>query len=194
MSPKGDTPEGQRQTGPAMTALNEFARLETTGLWRPEAEAQRREVVVSLGETTLIIMDGAGRPLAHWSLPAIQRLNPGHRPADYSPEPQGGETLELADDTVIDAIEKVRRSIDRRRPHPGRLRTGGSLTILAALAVGVRAPEARGLEPCELVERRHRRSVPPCLPWGGRGPGPASGDPIVAGGRGIGLFRPSTRR
>ena len=144
-----------------MTALNEFARLETTGLWRPDAEAQRREVVVSLGETTLIIMDGAGRPLAHWSLPAIQRLNAGSRPATFSPETRGAETLEISDDTVIDAIEKVRRSIERRRPHPGRLRAGGGLAILAvlALAVAVWMPGALARQAVEALPAAKRSEL-----------------------------------
>ena len=118
-----------------MTALNEFARLETSGLWRPEAEGQRREVGVSFGEATLVIADSADRPLTHWSLPAINRLNPGQRPALYSPDPDGAETLELDDDTMIDAIEKVRRTLARRRPRPGRLRTGASLAILGVLVL-----------------------------------------------------------
>lgn len=45
-----------------MTALREYDRLEATGLWRPGPEEQRREVVVSIGEATLVITDMRDRP------------------------------------------------------------------------------------------------------------------------------------
>lgn len=121
-----------------MTALKEFARLESDGLWRPDPEAQRREVALSFGDATLVISDGAGRALTHWSLAAIDRLNPGVRPAIFTPDPDATETLEVADDLMIDALEKVRKTILRARPHPGRLRNVGLLAVaLAVLAIAV---------------------------------------------------------
>ncbi len=121
-----------------MTALKEFERLESGGLWRPEADAQRRDVIVSFGDATLVIADSAGRALTHWSLSAIERLNAGQHPAVFSPDPDATETLEIDDDTMIGAIEKVRISIERRRPKPRRLRYLGlaiSVTAVVALAV-----------------------------------------------------------
>jgi hypothetical protein len=115
-----------------MTALKEYERLETLGLWRPSRDDQLREVVISFGSATLVIADTAGRPLTHWSLPAVERLNPGTRPAQFSPDPTGTETLEIEDATMIDAIEKVRKSLLRRRARPGRLRRG---TIWAGVGV-----------------------------------------------------------
>ena len=50
-----------------MTALKEYARLESGGLWRADADAQRRDVIVSFGDATLVISDSAERALAHWS-------------------------------------------------------------------------------------------------------------------------------
>ncbi len=114
-----------------MTALREYSRLESTGLWRPSADEQRREVVLSFGDATLVISDSAARPITHWSLPAIIRLNPGVRPALYSPDPQGGETVEIEDDLMAEALEKVRRAVDRARPRPGRLRSVSRLAVLA---------------------------------------------------------------
>jgi hypothetical protein len=64
-----------------MTALSEFERLEAPGLWRPTPEAQRLNVIVSVGDATLTISDMQDRPLSHWSLPALHRLNPGKTPA-----------------------------------------------------------------------------------------------------------------
>ena len=123
-----------------MTALNLYQRLEATGLWRPDPQAQRREVVVSMGDATLTITDLQDRVLAHWSLAAVAR---GARTDDrvtYHPDGDPGETLELDTDAteMIAAIEKVRQAIDRGRPHPGKLRwvlSIGAGLVIAALAV-----------------------------------------------------------
>ncbi|SFA97830.1 hypothetical protein SAMN05421688_2037 [Poseidonocella pacifica] len=118
-----------------MTALKGFERLEASGIWRAGVDAQRRDVIVSFGKATLVLTDMQDRPLAHWSLPAVARANPGELPALYHPDGDPGETLELAaDETVmIDAIERVRQAVHRRRPHPGRLRRGIGFGIAAAL-------------------------------------------------------------
>lgn len=119
-----------------MTALSEFERLESTGLWRASEEAQRLEVVVSLGDATLMFKDMSDRALTHWSLAAVERVNPGKLPAIYHPDGDPGETLELGPDSqeMIDAIEKLRRAIDRARPRQGRLRWLLSASILAGAA------------------------------------------------------------
>ncbi len=117
-----------------MTALSKYQRLEAPGLWRAAPEAQRSDVVVSIGEETLVITDTHDRVLAHWSLPAVARANPGKFPAIYHPDGDPGETLELVQDEseMITAIEKLRAAIERRRPHPGRLRL---VTFLASMAL-----------------------------------------------------------
>ena len=127
-----------------MTALTEYDRLESQGLWRPSPGAQRRDVVVSVGEATLILLDGNEVALAHWSLPAVERLNPGETPALYAPGPDTPEELEIADPDMIDAIERVRRAIERQRPHEGRLRGGmvAGLLILALAAATLWLPGA----------------------------------------------------
>ena len=106
-----------------MTALNDYERLEATALWRPEGESQRREVVVSLGEATLKIADSNDLALTHWSLPAVERVNSvSDTPAVYAPASDSDERLEIDDEMMIEAIARVQRAIDRRRPRPGRLR------------------------------------------------------------------------
>ncbi|WP_322866709.1 hypothetical protein U5922_011270 [Aquicoccus sp. G2-2] len=123
-----------------MTALSAYDRLEATGLWRATPDDQRREVIVSIGDATLTITDPADRALAHWSIPAIARANPGQRPAVFHPDGDSGETLELSDNEaeMIAAIEKLRSAVDRARPHPGRLRFLSLTLILAAIiALGV---------------------------------------------------------
>jgi len=122
-----------------MVALKKYARLEGSALWRAQPQDQRRDVVVSIGDATLTITDMQDRPLTHWSIAAIKRANPGTRPAVFHPEGDPGETLELAADEahMIDALETLRRAVDRARPRPGRVRWVGftaSVGVVALLA------------------------------------------------------------
>lgn len=120
-----------------MTALNQYQRLEAVGVWRETPQSQKRDVIVSFGDATLVLTDPKTElPLAHWSLPAVARVNPGELPATYSP---GGddtdELLEVEDDLMISAIERVHRAIEASRPHPGRLRNGMMLGGAAVMAI-----------------------------------------------------------
>ena len=118
-----------------MTALTKYARLEATALWRPTPDDQRREVIVSVGDATLVITDLKDQALTHWSLAAVERANPGQSPAIFHPNGDPGETVELpeAEAEMIEAIETLRRAIEKSRPKPGRLRWTG--LVLSALAV-----------------------------------------------------------
>lgn len=121
-----------------MTVLEQYKRLEATGLWREAPDAQRREVLVSLGDATLMISTMTEVALTHWSLPAVTRLNPGRQPALYAPGTDAEERLEIDDPDMVAALEMVLTAIDRRRPHPGRLRLwiGASLGALI-LGLGI---------------------------------------------------------
>lgn len=122
-----------------MTALKKYSRLESSGLWRDSPLAQRREVVVAFREATLVLSDPKSETaLSHWSLPAIERVNPGELPAVFAPGAEAIETLELDDRDMIAALETVRNAIAGQRPKPGRLRGGllGSGTVLV-LALGI---------------------------------------------------------
>ena len=138
-----------------MTALKQYEKIEAPGLWRETATSQRREVYVSFGNTSLVVHNNNEDVLSHWSLPAIQRLNPGKLPALFSPSPDTSETLEIDDSTIVDAIEEVRAAIERRRPHPGRLR----LFIFAALTLSILALAYFWLPGA--LERHTIRVVPP---------------------------------
>ncbi|WP_378943984.1 hypothetical protein [Paracoccus sp. R86501] len=118
-----------------MTALTEFRRLEAQGSWKESPTAEPREVVVSIGEATLTLMDPrSDRPLSHWSLPAVVRLNPGKLPARYTPTSDTpDETVEIDDQLMVDGIERVQTAIARHRVKPGRLR--GVLTGLVLLGL-----------------------------------------------------------
>ncbi len=120
-----------------MTALTDFERLEATGLWRPDPEAQRREVIVSLGEATLVITDRAERPLAHWSLAAIVRRQIGP-PTLYAPGADAVEELEIEDAIMVAAIDRVQNAVRQRRPKPGRLRrTLLAMGLVAVASAGI---------------------------------------------------------
>lgn len=106
----------------AMTAISEADRLDGAGIWRADGDSQRQNVRVSLGDATLVIHANDGQALAHWSLAAVTRLNPSKRPARFAPGEGADEELEITDDTLADAIERVRRAVERQEPRPGRLR------------------------------------------------------------------------
>lgn len=160
-----------------MTALTEFERLEAPGIWYPSPEAQRQDVILSVGDATLVISDHREMALAHWSLAALERVNPGQRPAQYIPGPDAAERLEIDDDTMVRAIEKVRRAVRRQQPHPGRLRFSVGLgvgTTIIALAIfwmpdaviGYTAslvpPAKQGAIGKDILERVQRVSGQPC--------------------------------
>lgn len=122
------------------TALHKYDRLEATALWRAGPDAQRRDVIVSIGDATLVISDLQDRALTHWSIPAVRRQNPGTLPAVFFPDGDAEETLEIAEDEaeMIEAIEKLRTAVARRQPRPGRLRFGVfGLSLAAVIALGV---------------------------------------------------------
>jgi hypothetical protein len=119
-----------------MTALDKYQRLEASGLWRENADAQRREVIVSIGDASLTICDMQDRPLTHWSIPAVERANPGKRPAIFHPDADPTETLEFAENEVemIEAIETLRKALHYSNPRPGRLRA--ALVAVSFIALG----------------------------------------------------------
>ncbi len=127
--------------GSPRTALRKYQRLESSGLWRAATDTQRREVVVRMGEATLMLNDPRSEAvLGHWSLPAVCRLNPEKEPALYAPDHESGETLEITDPDMVAALDAVQRAVHAGRPRPGRLRgllTGGAVLALLAVALVV---------------------------------------------------------
>jgi hypothetical protein len=117
-----------------LTAVKQYQRLECAGLWQDTADAQRRDVTVSIGEASLVMRDPRNEQvLAHWSLPAVTRHG-GGVPALYQPGADTGETLELSDPDMIAALETVQKAIVAARPQPGRLR--GAILLFCGILVG----------------------------------------------------------
>lgn len=141
-------PADRSASGPpprGTTALRRYQKLESRGLWRESAAAQLREVVVNLGEASIVLSDPrSDTALAHWSLPALERLNPGKVPGQWRPGPDAAETLEIDDPDMISALETVALAVTRERPHPGRLRQAGTIAVvgLALVLVFVWMPGA----------------------------------------------------
>lgn len=162
-----------------MTALSKYDRLEATGLWRTNPSEQRREVVVSIGDATLVISDINDRALTHWSLAAVERA-PSEGPGEiFFPDGDPDETLELDGSEVemIQAIDTLRQAVARARPRPGRVRWLGaalSISAVAALALlwlpGALVDHALRVVPgvkeaeigTALLTRIERVSGPPC--------------------------------
>ena len=120
-----------------MTVLAKYQRLEAEAVWRASAEAQRKDVIVSIGEATITISAANGTALAHWSLPAIERLNPGEEPALYAPGPQSPERLELAEPEMLAAVDSVLKAIQSGSRNSGRMRR--LVSLAAGLAIMVAA-------------------------------------------------------
>ncbi|MBK5926351.1 hypothetical protein [Rhodobaculum claviforme] len=121
-----------------MTALRKYQRLECDGLWRAAPGTQRRDVVVAFGEASLILSDvRSGVPLAHWSLPAVTRRNPSAHPALFSPDAEAGETLEIDDTDMIDALETVATALRRGGQGRGRIRPTLTVGVMVALGLAV---------------------------------------------------------
>lgn len=130
----------ERAPNSSMTALTKYERLEATGLWRSGGDAQKREVIVSIGDATLVISDLNDRALTHWSLAAVERSSDIEGRAVFFPDGDPAETLEFAPDEteMITAIDTLRQAVARARPRPGRLRwLGAVLSAATVVAVAV---------------------------------------------------------
>jgi hypothetical protein len=72
-----------------MTALKKYKRLEGPAVWRADPEAQRRDVVISLGKSSLVIIDSrSGAIVSHWSLPPCRASIRGASPRITPPAPK----------------------------------------------------------------------------------------------------------
>lgn len=113
-----------------MTALKKFDRLESIGLWKKDELAQRIEVIVSFGNSTLVLSDKNENPITHWSLAAIIRLGSNQDYVVFSVDKDCSESLEINDSTMIMAIDEICLKIQKTRPKHGRLRIFISSIVL----------------------------------------------------------------
>lgn len=121
-----------------MTALEDYQRLESTGLWRQSIDDDPVEVVISFGTATLVLSTFEEAPLTHWSLSALTQTGTAEGAVIYSPDSSGDETLLITDPDMIGALARVKAAYKRRSNRPGRLRNlfyAGALAAIIGWAV-----------------------------------------------------------
>ncbi|MEM7177246.1 MAG: M48 family metallopeptidase [Pseudomonadota bacterium] len=103
-----------------MTALDRYARLEAPGRYFDGISAQPKNVALSFGERTLVIMSYGNDVNAHWPLASL-RGNPSADGATYQimPHADSDERVVIDDPDMIAAIRAVcpdltRREVDRK--------------------------------------------------------------------------------
>lgn len=144
------------------TALEDFERLESTGLWRPAGAAQRREVLVALGRESLVIMDMNETPIVHWALGDVeQRSASQNGPAVYAPRGFESEVLEIEDPVMIEAIDRLQRRLGRARRRRGRVRRVlfASALVAACLATLFVLPAALRDQAVRIVPEVSKRQI-----------------------------------
>lgn len=90
-----------------MVELEKYVVLEAPGRWRETPDSTSRDVVVTVGERTLILSDHAERPLAHWALAGVQAVDRRGDATVYAMTRGAGETLEISDPDMIAAIAEI---------------------------------------------------------------------------------------
>lgn len=117
--------------------LAEYQRLEAEAVWHPSPDAQRRDVIISIGKATITLSTPNGKALGHWSLPAIRRLNAGVTPALYGPGGDALDTLEVADPEMTEAIERVLAAIHKAPRAGGWVRRASMLALLVGFCAAM---------------------------------------------------------
>src|SRR5690625_4964871 len=109
----------------AVTALDRYAKLEAIGQYHDLHEDAPREVVVSFGERSLIIMGLDDHPITHWPLASLRtRDDPSILPIEIAPEGIEDERLVLDDREMSAAIAEVCPDLYRAPPRPPQRRRG----------------------------------------------------------------------
>lgn len=93
-----------------MTALDKYIRLETIGRWKENPESGTKEVIVSFGNSTLVLSDLEDNPITHWALAATRLYSDEGARIIYTPDIEAYETLVIEDREMVEAIEQVSRA------------------------------------------------------------------------------------
>lgn len=168
-----------------MTALDRYARLEAIGHYHDARisgeRAAPREVVVSFGAHSLIIMGLDDQPIAHWPLASLRATGaPAASRLEVAPDQVGDERLVLEDREMREALNQVCPDLYRTPPPPARQRPWRgivALAVIAALVAGgfaLRAalpngladlvPEARAVALGKAVAARLPAVIEPAAP------------------------------
>lgn len=91
-----------------MTALDEYAKLEAEARYFDGQSASPREVILSFGARTLVIVTLQDEPIAHWPLASLHGLgDPEDAVLQLAPDPDADERIVLDDSEMIAAIKRV---------------------------------------------------------------------------------------
>ena len=121
------------------TALRKYARLEAPGRYFDGEAARPRQVMLSFGERSLVIMGFDGVAIVHWPLASLRAVSDrGDRSLQIVPDLASDERLVIEEPMMIRAIEAVcpglrRRPADRRGI--GKALVYGSAGLAAVLAL-----------------------------------------------------------
>ena len=121
-----------------MTALDDYAKLEAAARYFDGVSARPREVVLSFGERTLMIVGYDDLPIAHWPLASLRGVgDPGGRVTQLVPDLASDERVALDDPEMIDAINRVCPNLYHRPPSRRKLRRVAvwSAAALASVAL-----------------------------------------------------------
>ena len=120
-----------------MTALERYAKLEAVARYLDSVGSEAREVVLSFGERSLVIMGLDDRPIAHWPLASLRALGPpAEHPLELVPDPASQERVLLDDREMSAAIAEVCPGLHMKPARPRRRRALLRTGIVLVLAVG----------------------------------------------------------
>ncbi len=126
-----------------MTALDRYAKLEAVARYLDGVSAEAREVVVSFGERSLVIVGLDDRAIAHWPLASLRAVGaPAERPLELVPDPTSDERVLLEDSEMSAAIAEICPGLHKRpatlpRPRRRAALRAAALVAVAAVAAGV---------------------------------------------------------
>lgn len=137
-----------------MTALGRYAKLEAVARYVDGASSEAREVVLSFGERSLVIVGLDDRPIAHWPLASLRALgSAAQRPLELVPDPASDERLLLDDREMSAAIAHICPGLHPPTATRHKRRGRATLWAAAALAAGAVVAGAVLLVPPLLPDR-----------------------------------------
>lgn len=121
-----------------MSDSSGYIRFEASGIWRENAETPPRDVIVSLGERTLVLSDLGDRILGHWARAGLTPLRTEGETTVYTLSAESGETLAIGDRQMN--VEISGRTHDAQvSPRKRRKRPRLGLILAASFSIGLSA-------------------------------------------------------
>ena len=120
-----------------MTALSRYEKLECTAQYFASRDAISQDVVLALGNTTLILSKMDGVPLAHWDLSSLVTVEDTETGSWICPDYLADEFIFVPDADMVQALSTLQAADGNGPPTPlWRRRLKFVLTTTAIVAVG----------------------------------------------------------